>query len=285
MDDHKTRDAGTADAEPRLPRHARLLLNHCNLPAAILGSLTFQRHPVPLCLDGVHALHQDLFVRLARLPDRLERSRLFRTHMAATFQLNHPEEAGFDAASTHPGRHKADYLRLLRGWMFDSNGREGAVLKGWVESRFGLPPRAHRGPLRDYASARYHAYCAERAVGLCNTNALEAQLDLLYSYCQFELAAADRRADHLLLYRGTNRLDEHERLAEPAARQAVLLLNNLNSFSGSPERADEFGDVVFAARVPLGKILYYPGLLPGLMRGEDEYLVVGGLYRVTLAHV
>lgn len=285
MDDHKTSAPAATAPEPRLPRQARLLLNHCNLPAAILGSLTFQRHPVPLCLDGVHALHQDLFVRLSRLSDPLERSRLFRTHMAVTFQLNHPEEAGFDAASPHPGRHKADYLRLLRGWMFDSNGREAAVLKGWVESRFGLPPRAHRGPLRDYAGARYQAYCAERALGLYNTNALEAQLDLLYSYCQFELAAARRGSDHLLLYRGTNRIDEHERLAEPTPQRPVLLLNNLNSFSGSLERADEFGDVVFAARVPLAKIVFHPGLLPGLLRGEDEYLVVGGLYEVTMANV
>jgi len=26
------------------------------------------------------------------------------------------------------------------GWMFNSNGFEGAVLKGWVESRFGIIP-------------------------------------------------------------------------------------------------------------------------------------------------
>lgn len=32
----------------------------------------------------------------------------------------------------------------------DSDGREGAILKGWVESRFGLLPRFHGEPLRDF---------------------------------------------------------------------------------------------------------------------------------------
>ena len=41
---------------PSLPTWARLPINRCNLPAAILGSLTYQRHPVPLKLDGVEDL-------------------------------------------------------------------------------------------------------------------------------------------------------------------------------------------------------------------------------------
>jgi NAD+--dinitrogen-reductase ADP-D-ribosyltransferase len=44
-----------------LPAAARLPLNRCNLPAVILGSLTYQRHPVPLEIDGVRAFHHDLF--------------------------------------------------------------------------------------------------------------------------------------------------------------------------------------------------------------------------------
>ena len=58
------------------------------------------------------------------------------------------------------------------------------------------------------------------------------------------------------------------------------MLNNLNSFTADPERADEFGDIVISARVPLPKILYLPELLPGTLRGEQEHLVIGGVYRV-----
>ncbi len=32
-------------------------------------------------------------------------------------------------------------------------------------------------------------------------------------------------------------------------------------------------------RVPLAKVFYRTGLLPGLLSGEDEYIVIGGLYQ------
>ena len=72
---------------PSLPRAARLPINRCNLPAVILGSLTFQRHPVPLKLDGVEELHRPLFEALARLEDADERAQAFMSHMDATFSL------------------------------------------------------------------------------------------------------------------------------------------------------------------------------------------------------
>jgi len=50
-------------------------------------------------------------------------------------------------------RAKASYLRVVRGWAFDPDGREAAVLKGWVESRFGLMPRHHGESLREPGSA------------------------------------------------------------------------------------------------------------------------------------
>jgi NAD+--dinitrogen-reductase ADP-D-ribosyltransferase len=63
----------------------------------------------------------------------------------------------------------------------------------------------------------------------------------------------------------------------------VLLLNNINSFSRSRERAGEFGDDLLAVDVPLPKLAFFSRLLPGMLRGEDEYVVIGGLYRVRLA--
>jgi NAD+--dinitrogen-reductase ADP-D-ribosyltransferase len=267
--------------DPSLPRNACLPINRCNLPAAILGSLTFQRHPSPLLLDGVAELHRDLFAALAPCPDAAARARRFMDYMTVHFRLEHLDEAGLDpAASRHRG--KANYLRLLRGWSFDSDSREGAVLKGWAESRFGLLPRFHHQPLRDFSGAGYRSYLEERATGLYGTNALEAQIDLLYTYCQYELTRA--RPDgsdetHLLLYRGANRLSEHETLSVSGTSGDVLLLNNLNSFSASRDRADEFGDRIAAVSVPLPKIFFYSGLLPTVLSGEDEYIVIGGLYR------
>jgi len=267
-----------------LPSLARLPVNHCNLPAAILGSLTFQRHPVPLQLDGVATLHAALFKSLDPLADAGERAAHFKTYMRSGFLLDYPDEAGYDPASQHSTtRYKTDYLRLLRGWLFDPDGMEAAVLKSWVESRFGLLPRNHHGPLGDFSRRNYQLYLADRSAGLYNSNALESQLDLLYSYCQYEILRQYPADPHIHLYRGVNGIDDHEILAQPGRHHYVILLNNLNSFTGNRERADEFGDYILEVRVPRVKLLFMPALLPDIMSGEDEYLVIGGVYEVYLS--
>jgi NAD+--dinitrogen-reductase ADP-D-ribosyltransferase len=264
---------------PTLPREARLPINRCNLPAIILGSVTFQEHPTALQLDGVSELHAELFVHLDGLPDAEQRAQLFRNYLTAHFCLDHLEEAGLVDGATR--RAKANWMRMLRGWSFDSDGREGAVLKGWVESRFGLLPRFHGEPLRDFAAPAYRRYQEMRAAGLYGTNALEAQLDLVYAYCQYEFRRQPPASPHLTLYRGSNRIDEHEVLADQG-RQQVVLFNNLVSFTSSRERAGEFGDYILETQVPLPKIFFHCRLLPGLLKGEDEYLVIGGAYRVEI---
>jgi NAD+--dinitrogen-reductase ADP-D-ribosyltransferase len=265
-----------------LPADAQLSINHCNLPAVILGSLTFQQHPVPLVLDGVQELHDELFSSLKHLPNPEERAIHFMDYMRSGFLLDNLDEAGFDAEHARYKRDKADYLRILRGWMFDPDGKEAAVLKSWVESRFGLLPRNHRGPLGDYTTAHYQAYLSDRAKGLYNTNGLEAQLDLLYTYCQYEMSRSFPEQTHLSLYRGINHVKEHEILQQSNKHECILLLNNLNSFTDVRERADEFGDYILAAEVPLAKLLYFPNLLPDSLRGENEYMVIGGVYRVRI---
>lgn len=264
---------------PTLPTWARLPINRCNLPAVILGSLTFQRHPTALALDGVAELHADLFAMLDGIGSAAERAQLFRDYVAAHFRLDHLEDAGIDAHSQK--RAKANWLRVLRGWSFDADGREGAVLKGWVESRFGLVPRFHGEPLRDFTGPAWLRYEEMRAGGLYGTNAVEAQLDLLYAYCQYEFARA-AAGDRLTLYRGINRIGDHEVLSGEGRRQ-VVLFNNLASFTANRERAGEFGDYILAADVPLAKIFFHCALLPGILKGEDEHLVIGGAYEVTLS--
>ena len=259
-----------------LPRGAYLPINRCNVPPVILGSLTFQRHPQTLEIDGVTTFHTELFTLLDGLDGASDRAAQFQDYMAVHFRLEHPEDAG---GKKGQGRAKADYLRTLRGWFFNSDGREGAVIKSWAESRFGLLTQHHGDVL---ATSEDSQFLLDRAAGLHNTNALEAQLDLVFSYCQYELAKRFSEQTHITLYRGVNKLDHFAVLAEPAPHTQVLLFNNVNSFTTDRDMAGAFGDHILTAEVPLSKIMFYSGLLPGRMQGEDEYMVLGGVY--TVAH-
>jgi NAD+--dinitrogen-reductase ADP-D-ribosyltransferase len=272
----------TTSISPVLPRTAHLPINRCNLPATILGGLTFQHSPVTLELDGVAQFHRGFFALLDGLDETEERARAFSLHMNAAFYLDQPEQAGY-AINKKNKRQKADYLRMVRGWSFDSDGREGAALKGWVESRFGLLPRHHGGPIRDFSGEAYRRYLEMRATALYGTNAIEAQLDLLYTYCQYELTRQNPNATHLALYRGVNRVDDHETVTTLDKNRRVVLFNNLSSFTTNRERADEFGDYLLSTQVPLSKVFCYTKLLPGMLHGEDEYTVIGGLYEVSIA--
>ncbi len=274
--------AGATHKAAWLPRDARLPINRCNLPAVVLGGLTYQQYPSPLLLDGVAELHADLFRRLqAAEPE--ERAEVFRDYLTVHFRLERPEDMGF--SGNKKGRAKANYVRMIRGWSFDSDSREGAVLKGWVESRFGLTPRYHIQALRDPSSDAYSRYLEMRSHGLYGTNALEAQLDLVYAFSQRELELRHHGAHHVTLYRGVNRMADHEVLAKGEHGQYTILLNNLSSFTCSRERACEFGDYILAVNVPLTKIFFHCGLLPGLLQGEDEFLVIGGVFDVTLSTI
>lgn len=268
------------DDKASLPREARLAINRCNLPAVVLGSLTYQQYPSPLVLDGVAELHRDLFRRLGAAPPEA-RAEVFRDYLTVHFRLERPEEMGF--TGHRKSRAKANYVRVIRGWSFDSDSREGAVLKGWVESRFGLMPRYHGMPLRAPAGESYRHYLEMRSRGLYGTNALESQLDLVYAFCQMELAMRHPGARHVTLYRGVNRMADHEILAKGESGHHVILLNNISSFTHSRERACEFGDYILAVDIPLTKIFLHCGMLPGVLQGEDEFLVIGGVVNVTLS--
>ena len=272
--------APAEEVGPRLPKGSYLPINRCNLPAVILGGLTFQRHPAPLLLDGVAELHHRLFRSLDLLAEPGERAQRFMDYMTVYFRLEALEDVGL-----MPGRRKlrgrADYLRMVRGWAFDPNSQEGAVLKAWVESRFGLLARYHGGLLDDrIRDDTYMHFLEACSRGLYNTNALEAQLDLLYAYAQYEQRRQQPTTAHLSLYRGFNRFSDDQVLAKPDRRRWVVLLNNLSSFSVRRERAEEFGDHLLRVQVPLTKVFFYNRMLPGMLKGEDEYVVVGGVYEV-----
>lgn len=274
------RDGDKHQERPTLPTWARLPINRCNLPAVILGSLTYQLNPSPLVLDGVAELHRKFLAMLQSYPEDAVRERMFHEYMTVSFCLDALDEAGFDL-SKPKGRGRLDYLKLIRGWHFNSDAIEGAVLKSWVESRFGLLPRHHRAPIRDFSGEAYRLYLEQRATGLYNTNALESQLDLLYTWTQVELVRRHPGVAHFQLYRGLNRWEAHEMLGEYEGQQLVLL-NSLNSFSLDRERAGEFGDRVIVTEVPLSKVLCSAALLPGKLQGEGELLALGGVYAVRM---
>jgi len=119
-----------------------------------------------------------------------------------------------------------------------------------------------------------------RSAGLYGTNALEAQLDLVYAYSQYEFERGGG-ASRIELFRGINRLAEHETLIGSKTRQ-IVLLNNMVSFTTSRERAGEFGDYILTARIPTQKVFFSCDLLPGVLKGENEYLVIGGVYDIAI---
>ena len=107
-------------------------------------------------------------------------------------------------------RFRSSYLRLLQDWGFDSNSPAGAVLKGWVESRFGLFPTFHKEVLGRFPSPGWIGYVEEKMSSRFHNNSINLQLDLLYEYSQWALAryfAPGKK--HLTLYRGVNDFKEH----------------------------------------------------------------------------
>lgn len=250
--------------------------NLCNLPPWAIASQHYNRNPQPLEIQGVRAANRLLFERLDALDNPEERGRLFHDYMDVTFQLHQWQQEG-----SVKGRKslKNSYLRFLRGWMFESNSKEGAVLKGWVESRMGLPPSYHQGCIEGIHTEAYYLYMVERMQGAARTSAIYAQFDLLFEFVQYELKRRDPQRLLLTLYRGINDFEEH-RVIETLGRHHYLLgLNNLNSFTDDFERAWEFGSRVLKVEVPVYKVFFQGGLLPSaLLKGEGEVMVIGGQF-------
>lgn len=255
-------------------------INLCNLPPWVIASRHYNRAPQPLEIQGVRSANRLLFERLKGVDDPLPRGALFHDYMDVTFQLH--QWQGLETATSRNSL-KNSYLRFLRGWMFDSNAREGAVLKGWVESRLGLPPTFHREPIADIHSGAYGRYLADRMQGAARTSAILQQFDLLFEFVQSELARRHPGVRHLTLYRGIYDFAEDNDLEEYGGNRFLMRLNNLNSFTDDFERAWEFGSRVLEAEVPLTKVFFRDGLLPrSLLKGEEEVLVIGGEYEVRV---
>ncbi len=264
---------------PTPPVHSTNLVG---IPTGLLASCAFNEHPLKLRIGGVRETNPALFAMLEDATSVEEAREAFQNYMCTVFGLDAEQRRGEDRR-----RFRASYLRLLTGWGFDANGPEGAVLKGWVESRFGLLPGFHKRPLGRYPSPAWVAYVEEKMSPRFHNNSIHLQLDLLYEYCQWMLARHFSPGRyHLTLYRGVNDFAEHQVIERTGKREAVARQNNLVSFTAARDVADQFGDTILEAQVPTAKIVFFNALLPGhVLRGEGEYLVIGGDYRVKLAYL
>jgi NAD+--dinitrogen-reductase ADP-D-ribosyltransferase len=229
---------------------------------------------------GVRQANRFLFDKLETIPSAEERGEVFNDYMSVKFQLHMWMDQNTDKARKSI---KNSYLRFLRGWMMDSNSVEGAVLKGWVESRIGLRPTYHKARISDIHSEEYFAFAIDRMKGSERTNAINSQLDIIYEFAQYELAKRRRGERSIRLFRGVYNEDEHELLEISGKRERIVRLNNLSSFTSDEERAWEFGFTVWEVQVPICKIFFFNELLPNsILKGEGEFMAFGGEYRVRV---
>lgn len=259
--------------------------NLVGIPTGLLASDAFNRSGLPLRLAGVRELNHGLFKMLEQAESAEQASASFAAYMEVVFGL-YPEQRRRSNAD-HEGRrrYRSSYARLLRGWAYDSNGPEGAVLKGWVESRFGLFPTFHKEALAKFSSPAWTRYVEEKMGSRFHNNAIFSQLDLVYEFAQWSLARFQPQRKVLSLYRGVNDYAEHPVIETLDKRTVVIRLNNLVSFTSQRDIASWFGSYILEAQVPASKIAFFNALLPNdPLKGESEFLVIGGDYRVRATY-
>lgn len=262
--------------------------NLVGLPTRLLGSVAFNDHPLEMHIGHIRETNRQLFEMLGQSDGPADAADAFYKYMVAMFGADPEQQVPEDQASGRRGwarPYRFSFLRLLIGWGYDASSPEGAVLKGWVESRFGLLPTFHKEAISGFDTPAWDAYEEERMATEFHRNAIHLQLDLLYEYCQWVLSThilPGRR--HLKLYRGVTSFDEHQMLRRIDRDTAVVRLNNLGSFTTDRDVADCFGDTILTVAVPVAKVLFFNTLLPFYpLKGEGEYLVIGGDYLVNVS--
>lgn len=252
-------------------------MNLCDQPGWIIASCDFNTQPEPIEIAGVRRSNRHLFKQLDTIDDAAKRGRVFHEYLCVKFALHHWDQHAGKARSSL----RNSYVRFLNGWGMDSNSIEGAVLKSWVQSRFGVGPTYHRGLLNNRPDDEDQRFARDRMKGRARTNAIDAQLDLVYEFCQYELKRRHPNKNQLILFRGTNDPEEHFVRSTQSRRRSIVRLNNLVSFTADRERAWEFGSTVWRATIAFSKIVFFSSLLSGsILQGEAEYLVIGGDYEV-----
>jgi len=252
--------------------------NLCDLPAWYIGSLEFNERPQKFEIQAVFPAASPLFAYLNTLAVPEERTKAFNDYIREAFHL---DELDRDHTKNAKRSLKNTYVRYLRGWGVDSNSIEGAVLKAWVESRIGLVPTFHKGKVTSDDPDDQLEFATDRMKGMAGSNAINSQLDLVYAFCQYELGRRFPGETWFTLYRGTHDPNEYQTIETVSKRERIVRLNNLSSFTPDADRAYEFGSTVWETKVPLAKVFFFSQLFPqSILKGEDEFLIIGGIYRV-----
>lgn len=258
--------------------------NLVGVPTGLLASTAFNDASPRLNLAGVREANHGLFALLEGTNDQVQAAAVFEDYMTVMFGL-HPEQRMNGHETDKRRYYRSSYLRLLRGWAYDSNSPEGAVLKGWVESRFGLFPTWHKSPITSFSSPAWIRYVEEKMGSRFHNNSIFGQLDLLYEFTQWTLRRDHQATGHFRLYRGVNDFQEHPLVDRQTKRMVVVRLNNVVSFTEDRDVATWFGGYILEADIPAAKILFFNSLLPHhSVKGEGEVLAVGGDYRVRATY-
>lgn len=242
----------------------------------------FNENPLPLHIAGARESAPGLFEQLNRQTSIEVCGEIFQNYMCVVFGFETEQRLREDAVGRR--RYRNSYLRLIQDWGMDSNNAQGAVFKGWVESRFGLFPHFHKQQISSFMNSAWITYIEEKMNSRYHNNCIYMQLDLLYEYCQwiierFQVPAAT----HKTLYRGVNGLEEHCIILDQDKTHKIVRFNSLVSFTDRPSIASEFGAYILEVEVPMVKLVFFNELLPRhALRGEAEYLVIGGDYRVNV---
>jgi NAD+--dinitrogen-reductase ADP-D-ribosyltransferase len=257
--------------------------NSVGVPTSQLGSTDFNENPCELQIGTTRKVNSQLFEMLEFSDSLADAADAFYKYMVAVYGIDPEQRTDTEEqqnGKTRPFR--SSFLRLLIGWGSDSNGPEGALLKGWVESRFGLFPTFHKEIISEFSGPAWISYVEEKMSTRFHENSILSQLDILYEYCQWAMVRyATLGERHLTLYRGVNSWDGHQIVLPIDRSTAVVRLNNLVSFTADRDMADCFGETVLTVKVPVVKILFFNTLLPFYpLKGEGEYLVIGGEYLV-----
>lgn len=255
--------------------------NLIGMATACVASHVFNENPKPLHIAGTRESTPGLFEQLNRQSTPEACGRIFQDYMCVVFGFETEQRLGNDGSGRR--RYRNSYLKLIQDWGLDSNNAQGAVFKGWVESRFGLYPSYHKHPIANFNSKDWITYIEEKMNSRYHNNCIYMQLDLLYEYCQWIIERFQFPAvRHKTLYRGVN--DLHEWIVHDEGKLSkIVRFNSIASFTDRQTIASEFGSYILEVEIPMVKLVFFSDLLPNhALRGESEYLVIGGDYRVKV---
>ena len=261
--------------------------NLVGIPARMIGSAAFNANPQPLHIPGVLESNRGMFSLLERSQTADDAREVFEHYMRMMFGLEKIKLVEGNEGVSERRRWRSSYLKLMQGWGLDSNAPAGAVLKGWVESRFGMVPNFHDGLLGRFPSPEWIRYFEQKSGSRYHNNSIYQQLDLLFEFCQWMLERFELLGpgSHVTLWRGSLDFEKQIISGSIKERRCTVHLNNLVSFTVERETACCFGDWVMTARVPKSKLLLVPGLLnTNSLYGESEVLALGGDYEVEVSY-